>query len=462
MDYSRTGRIKRANNGARVAHKRLSDPGMLLRRRTGLAERMKVRTRQIQLPAGNMAQAARVMASNLPIAKIVLAMCLILFASVGILLGVMVYAKSKEMSVRIENGPIKMAVKTTARTVGDLLEQNNVRLGPKDEVMPARNTRLSDGMVVVVNRAMLVYINSGGETLQPLYIVGGSVEDALAQAKISFDQDDEISPPLETALTAGLRVKHVKVETVVETELQNEKYKTVYQNSSSLLKGKTQVKQNGKQGVRQKMVEVIYKNGIEVSRTIIKTITKEAPVDRIILKGTGVVTKPSGGSSGGSSSGNSGGNSGGHSGGNSGGSSGGNSGGSGDNDNGSQYSGIYAHVKPEDMVIPAKPNTFEEVRYMTITAYTHTGRKVALGRWPQFTRTLQKPGTIAVSFKSIPRNTLLYVTGYGYCVAEDTGSNEGDSSMMGDVFMNTRDECYKWGRRRNVEVFIVKYNYTRP
>ncbi len=461
MDLTKTGRQKRGGNGRRVAHKRLSDPGMLLRRRTGMAERMKVRTRLVRLPAGNLTQTAKVMAANLPIAKIVLTMSLVLFASIGILLGVVVFAKSKEMSVRIENGPIKMAVKTTARTVGDLLEENNVRLGPKDEVMPAKNTRLTDGMVVAVNRAMLVYVHSNGEILQPLYIVGGTVEDALGQAKISFDQDDEISPKLGTQLTAGMRIKHVKVETVIESELQNIKYNTVYQNTSSLLKGKTQVKQNGKQGVKQKLVEVIYKNGMEVSRTVIKTITKEASMDRIILKGTGVAQRPSSGSSGssgGSSSG--GGNSGGKPStpGNSGGSSG--SGGSG-GDSSNPYTGIYAHVKPEDLVIPAKPNTFEEMRYMTITAYTHTGRKTASGNWPQFTRTLQKPGSIAVNFKSIPRGTLLYVTGYGYCVAEDTGSNEGDSSMMGDVFMNTRDECYKWGRRRNVEVFIVKYNFKR-
>ena len=235
-----------------------------------------------------------------------LVLCMVLFASVGILLGVTVYAKSREINVRIENGPIKMAVKTTARTVRDVLEQSKVRLGPKDEVMPAPNTRLSDGMVVVVNRAMLVYIRSGGKMMAPFYINSGTVEDALLQAKISFDQDDEISPALDTALSAGMRIKHVARETVIETELQNIKYKTVYEKTNSLLKGKTQVKQSGKQGVNQKMVEVIYQDGVEVSRKVINTIPKQAPMDRIILKGTGVAAKPTGGgSSGGSSSGGS-------------------------------------------------------------------------------------------------------------------------------------------------------------
>ena len=63
--------------------------------------------------------------------------------------------------------------------------------------------------------------------------------------------------------------------------------------------------------------------------------------------------------------------------------------------------------------------------------------------------------------KAIPYGTLLYVTGYGYCVAEDTGSNDGDSSRMGDVFMNTQSDCIRWGRRKGVKVYIVEQNFSR-
>ena len=48
------------------------------------------------------------------------------------------------------------------------------------------------------------------------------------------------------------------------------------------------------------------------------------------------------------------------------------------------------------------------------TGYTHTGSRTATGTYP-------RRGTIAVDPDVIPLGTKLYVPGYGYGVAEDTG-----------------------------------------
>jgi uncharacterized protein YabE (DUF348 family)/3D (Asp-Asp-Asp) domain-containing protein len=424
-----------------VANKRLSNPGMMWKRHTGIAERMRVRAREYSVPTGSASAATRAMPSGLPVAKIALVIFFSIFAILGIVLGVKAFAKSKELNVRIENGiaPIPVDVVTTARSVRELLAQNNIRLGPEDDVTPALNTKLTDSMVVLVNRAMIVYITSKGQTY-PRYMTGGTVEDALNRASISYDQDDEISPSLDTKLSAGIRITHIAVDKEVVTEFQNIDFNTTYVNTSTLLKGKTQVSQPGELGEQSRQIEVTYKDGVEVDRTEISDmVTKEAK-PRIILQGTGTVHLSTATSSTGSS-------------GSSGGSDGGIAG---------IYSSHYKGIDPSvDCVVPAIPSKFDTILYMTITAYTHTGRTTACGNWPQFTRTLKKPGTIAVDPKSIPYGTLLYVTGYGYCVAEDTGSNTVDSSRMGDVFMNTTSDCYKWGRRRNVTVYVIQSGYKR-
>ena len=456
MDLTKTGRMKRVSASGRVTHKKLSDPGMMLRRRTGFSERVRVRAREMSVPTGSVTHAARVVAGSLPVVRIAILFGLVLFASLGIFLGVSAYAKAGQMNVRIENGPVKMNIVTSARTVKELLEQKRIRVGPYDEVTPPKNTKLSDGMVVMVNRAIIIFVKSKG-SLKQLYMTGGTVEDALARAEVSFDQDDKIEPPLDTALSAGMSIEHVAVEVTHIIEKQNLKFKTVYENTNTLLKGKTQLKQSGTQGIQRKTVEVVYMDGEEVSRKIIEDIREREPVNRIVMKGTGVppkpTTKPSSGNSGSGSNGGSG---------NSGGS--GSNGGSdnnGSHDGSDNYGGHYSHVRPQDLVIPAVPTAYTEVRYMQLTAYTHTGRKTACGNWPQYTRTREKPGTIAVDPKAIPYGTLLYVTGYGYCIAEDTGSNKVDSSRMGDLFMNTRAECMAWGRRRNVAVYIIEENHKR-
>lgn len=79
------------------------------------------------------------------------------------------------------------------------------------------------------------------------------------------------------------------------------------------------------------------------------------------------------------------------------------------------------------------------------TAYTHTGNKTATGATPRV-------GLVAVDPKVIPLGTRLFIEGYGYAVAADTGGVIKGNKI--DVFLNTRSEALQWGRR-NVKIYIL-------
>lgn len=66
--------------------------------------------------------------------------------------------------------------------------------------------------------------------------------------------------------------------------------------------------------------------------------------------------------------------------------------------------------------------------------------------------TLSRVGAIAVDPSVIPLGTKLYVEGYGYCVAEDTGGLIKGNRI--DVYFNSEDECITWGVK-NVTVYIL-------
>lgn len=102
----------------------------------------------------------------------------------------------------------------------------------------------------------------------------------------------------------------------------------------------------------------------------------------------------------------------------------------------------------EDRDPPTESQIVKTLSY-EVTAYTHTGEKTAKGNWPAV-------GTIAVNPKQIPYGTLLYVEGYGYGIADDTGAFRHSGKKQIDLFMDSESECVKWGRRRNVTVYIVK------
>ncbi len=61
-------------------------------------------------------------------------------------------------------------------------------------------------------------------------------------------------------------------------------------------------------------------------------------------------------------------------------------------------------------------------------------------------------GTVAVDPSIIPLGTRLYIEGYGYAVANDTGGNIIGYTL--DLVMDTEAECYQWGVR-TVTVYVL-------
>lgn len=88
---------------------------------------------------------------------------------------------------------------------------------------------------------------------------------------------------------------------------------------------------------------------------------------------------------------------------------------------------------------------------MTATAYTG-GSFTAIGLKP-----VRNPGglsTIAVDPSVIPLGSKVYIPGYGYAIASDTGGAIKGNII--DLYLNSVDECLTWGRRK-VILHIVAY-----
>lgn len=88
---------------------------------------------------------------------------------------------------------------------------------------------------------------------------------------------------------------------------------------------------------------------------------------------------------------------------------------------------------------------FREARYMVASAYTYTGNRTATGKQPAV-------GLVAVDPGVIPLGTRLYVEGYGYAQAADTGGSIRGDRL--DLFMEDRAQCLSWGRR-TVKVYVL-------
>lgn len=100
-------------------------------------------------------------------------------------------------------------------------------------------------------------------------------------------------------------------------------------------------------------------------------------------------------------------------------------------------------------VISRGGKTYEYTKALAMraSAYTHTGSNTASGTKP-------KAGfTVAVDPSVIPLGSTLYVDGYGYCKAQDTGGAIKGNKI--DLFFDSESECKNWGVR-TVRVYLLK------
>ena len=88
----------------------------------------------------------------------------------------------------------------------------------------------------------------------------------------------------------------------------------------------------------------------------------------------------------------------------------------------------------------------EYKKKFTVKAYSYSGGgTTAMG-------TKARVGAIAVDPSVIPLGTKVYVEGYGFATAEDTGGNIKGNTI--DVYKNSESECLNWGVR-NVTIYIL-------
>lgn len=100
---------------------------------------------------------------------------------------------------------------------------------------------------------------------------------------------------------------------------------------------------------------------------------------------------------------------------------------------------------------PSKPSSGKKTLSMEATAYSgHT--TTAMGLKP--VRDPNGISTVAVDPNVIPLGSKVYVSGYGYAIASDTGGAIKGNII--DLFMNSEAECTQFGRQQ-VTVTIIAY-----
>jgi uncharacterized protein YabE (DUF348 family) len=252
--------------------------------------------------------------------------------------GVAHYDKAVEVSV--DGQP--SSVHVLGSTVGDVLDKQDIAVGPHDVVVPSLASSVSDGdhisvrygrkLTVTVDGATKEYwttattvdsalqdlgIRAEGATLsasrsQPLgrggltlavttpkkvtFVADGktrtvtstssTVFGLLAELGVTKKLDDVVSPTMPTALSDGMKVVLKRVVIKNERATEAVGYGTTKQKDSSLYEGQTKVVTPGKKGSRIVVRQKTWVDGKLAKTTVVSSKVTKAPVAAVVKVGT--------------------------------------------------------------------------------------------------------------------------------------------------------------------------------
>ena len=314
-----------------------------------------------------------------------------------IAISVITYVQLKRKTITVIIDDKRKDIVTYKDTVGAALEDNEISLAPKDKIEPKVDSEIKDKDTITIKKAVNVKIAVDGKSI-PVQSAENNVASLLKEEGIALNDKDKVTPDINSNLCEGMEVAVTRVETKNFTESIPIAYKEVVKKDNTLPNTTKKVAQEGKKGEKQITTSVVYENGVEVARKVIKEVVAKKPVDKITILGTlPVVPVSRGGSS-------------------------------------------MAYGK----VLKVKSTAYWAVNGVGKT-YTASGRKAV--------RNPEGYSTIAVDPKVIPYGTRLFVEGYGLAIAADTGTAIKGNKI--DVYFNTYGEACKWGVKY-VNVYVLR------
>ncbi|HHX73690.1 MAG TPA: DUF348 domain-containing protein [Firmicutes bacterium] len=318
----------------------------------------------------------------------------------------------KQITLTVDGSDRKMI--TFRSSVAAVLEDAGVAAGPDDHVRPLPDKPVADGMQIEIRRAFPVTVHADGRTVT-VPVVEANVAAVLEKAGIRLNELDRVEPACDYMLAPGDEVRVVRVERQLVAQLTEIPFREIRRGTDKLDRGTSRVVARGANGLQQDMVEIILEDGVEVSATVLSAEILRPREDRIIEYGENTILSRGG-----------------------------------------------------------RVLDFQYVYTVTATAYcdgteasgcprdsagrsvctgkhgggtTATGRKAVAGDGSE-----ANPYIVSVDPGIIPLGSRLYLDGYGYGVAADTGGLIKGNRI--DLLLDSHEAALRFGRRK-LRVYVL-------
>ncbi len=311
-------------------------------------------------------------------------------------------------------------VKTRQDTAAGLLAECGLELGENDILSVSPDAALYDSANIVITRAGTVTITTADGSSEA-NVTKGTVGEAVAEAGYTVDENDRLVPEADTAVTDGMQIRIIRIDTATETQTAPIDFGVTYVDDPTMMQGEEKVTSEGSAGEKTLIYSVETKDGKESSRTLVEEqITKE-PSDKVIARGTATPTpKPT--------------------------------------EAPAKKQSSSAKVSVDTAAGTINGISYSKKITVTATAYS-TSPSENGGYSTTAMGTPLRKGVIAVDPSVIPLGTKVYVAApdgswsYGTAVAQDTGGAVKGNKI--DLCYTSSSEVHSFGRRSAV-VYILE------
>lgn len=193
------------------------------------------------------------------------------------------FCLEKSVTIKADDKVIQQS--TFKKTVGEVLEANNIQINSHDQVTPGLETKIKEDTVITVIRTFPITVIADGESRE---IISRPVKvaDVLKQAKVTLGKNDLISANPDDLTYKG---QVVKVTRVTEENMElttSVPFSRKLINDSKLEAGLTRTVSRGSPGKVRQLMKVTCHDGKEVKREILSSELIRQPVNEVVARGT--------------------------------------------------------------------------------------------------------------------------------------------------------------------------------
>ncbi|MFJ6268120.1 ubiquitin-like domain-containing protein [Lysinibacillus xylanilyticus] len=196
------------------------------------------------------------------------------------------WEQAKEVTISVDGNQSK--VWTTETQVKDILKEANIEVSEHDSLAQGLDTEVGADNKIDIQKAFQVSLVDGVNKRQ-VWSTSTTVANFLKQQGIQLNEFDRVENNLKDVITPQSKITVVRVEKVIDVVEESLDFAIEKKQDASLQQGKQKVVTAGQKGLMTKTYEVVKENGQVVAKNLqSKNVVKESK-KQVVAVGTKTV-----------------------------------------------------------------------------------------------------------------------------------------------------------------------------